>query len=211
MILEELVGVLFSLSTLLFTQVPQISRENLRRYWLISEQRPEGEEQDEGLVHREYEPERPDDSPYYEELNVSVSTGTAEGRTGRSVRESLRRSFQVNLLLLLAVISLGLMTIILVYVDLNTTNSCIEWRHSNRSIPSTIKVLQMIGTSIAALPIYLWISVTAAMLWGLKEFKENHLPCLLISCCSATLTMVYRAVVFDQYSVPSNYKYRYVV
>ena len=197
MILEELVGVLVSLGTLLFTQAPQISRENLRRHdWLTFEQSSEDEGEEGGLVHREYEPDKADDVPYYEELNVSVSTHTGESRSGRSFCESLRRSVQVNLVLLLAVISLGLMTIVLVYVDLNTTHSCMEWRHYNDSVPSRIKVLRIIGTSLTAVPLYLWIPVTAVMLWGLKEFKENHLSCLFVSCSIAVLIMVYR-IVFD--------------
>jgi len=209
MILEEFVGVIFSLSTLLVTQAPPISRENLRRYYgLIFEQRTEDEEQEQGLVHREYEPDRPDDVPYYEEINVPVST---EGQSSRSVCESLRRSFQLNFVLLPAVILLGLVIIFLVYVDLNTTNSCIEWRHHNHSTPPTIKVLEIVGQCLTALPLYLLFPVCAAMLWGFKEFKDNHLSCLFVSCVTTALTMVYRAVFFDQYSVTNNYKYRYEV
>ena len=112
MILEELVEVLVSLGTLLITQAPPISRENIRRYYsLIFEQHED--EQEQGLVHREYEPARPDDLPYYEEINVSFST---EGQSSRSVCESLRRSFQVNFVLLLAVFVLGLVIIVLVYI-----------------------------------------------------------------------------------------------
>ena len=207
MILEELVGVLVSLGTLLITQTPQLSRESLRRYyWLMFDQCTEDEEQEQGLVHREYEPDKPDDVPYYEEINVSVST---ESQSSRSICESLRRSFQVNFVLLLAVFLLGLVIIVLVYVDLNTTNSCIEWKHYNHSTPSIIKVSQIIGTSLAAIPPFIWFPVSAAMLWGLKKFKHNHLSCVFVSCFTATLTIVYRAVLFDQYSVTSNSKYRY--
>jgi hypothetical protein len=54
MILQELVGVLVSLGTLLFTQAPQISRENLRRHdWLIFEQSSEDEGLEEELVDRQ--------------------------------------------------------------------------------------------------------------------------------------------------------------
>ena len=209
MILEELVGVIASLVTLLITETPPIYRESLRRYYgLIFDQRNEDEEQEQGLVHREYEPDRPDDVPYYEEINVSVST---KGRSDRSVCESLRRSFQVNFVLLVAVVLLGLVTIVLVYFDLNTTNSCIEWKHYNRTTPSTVKVLQIIGTSLAAIPLFLWIPVSAAMLWGLKALKDNYLSCLFVSCFTAALAMVYRAVFYDQYSVTSNYKYMYVI
>ena len=211
MILEELVGALASLfGSLLITHAPNISRENLRRYyWPIFEQCPEDKEQEQGLIHCEYEPDESVDLPYYEEVNTSVRTN-AEFRTSRSVCESLRRSFQVNFVLLLAVVLLGLMTIALVYVDLNTTNSCIEWRHYNYSVPSTVNVLQIIGTTITAVPLYLWFPISAAMLWGFKEFKENYLSCLFASCFTAALTMVYRVVWFDQYSMITNYKYRYI-
>ncbi len=206
MILEEFVGALVSLGSLLITQAPNISRENLRRfYWPIFEQCPEEEEQEQDLIHREYEPDEPAETPYYEVVNTSVRTNT-ECRTSRNVCESLRRSFLVNCLLLLAVVLLGLITITLVYVDLNTTNSCIEWRHSNHSIPSTVKVLQIMGTSLTAIPLYLWFPVSATMLWGFKEFKENYLSCLLASCFTATITMVYRAVLFDEYSVMAKYR-----
>jgi hypothetical protein len=208
MILEELIGALVSLGSLLFTPAPQISRRNMRRYyWPIFEQSNQEEENEPGLIHREYEPEQPAQLPYYEELNVSAVMNT-EFRTSRSVGESLRRSFQVNFLLLLAVVLLGVITITLVYVDLNTTNSCIKWRYYNHRIPSTVKVLQIIGTSLTALPLYLWFPVSAVMLWGFKEFKNNYLSCLFASCFTATITMVYRAVLFDQYSVTTNYKYR---
>ncbi len=212
MILEEFVGALASLfGSLLITHAPNISRENLRRYyWPIFEQCPEDKEQEQGLIHCEYEPDETVDLPYYEELNTSVRTNT-ECRTSRSLCESLRRSFQVNFVLLLAVVLLGPMTIALVYVDLNTTNSCIEWRHHNHSIPSTVKVLQIIGTCITAVPLYLWFPISAAMLWGFKEFKDNYLSCLFASCFTAALTMVYRAVWFDQYSVITNFKYRYII
>ena len=70
MILEELVGTLVSLGSLLITQVPNISRENLLRYhWLIFEGCPEDDELQQGLIHREYETDEQADLPYYEELS----------------------------------------------------------------------------------------------------------------------------------------------
>ena len=50
MILEELIEALVSLGSLLVTQVPPISRENLGRYyWLLFEEYPDDEE-----LHQEY-------------------------------------------------------------------------------------------------------------------------------------------------------------
>ena len=210
MILEEFVGTLISLGSLLVTQTPPISRENLQRhYWLIFGEHPENEEE-QGLIHREYELEQTTQIPYYEDLNVSVSTSD-EFRTQRTVCESLRRSFHVNFVLLLAVVLIGVVTTALVYVDLNTTDSCIEWQHFNLTVPPTTKVLQIVGTSAAALPLYMWFPISISMLWGFKEFKHNYLSCLFSSCFIGTIAVVYRAIFWEQYRTTAKYRYTIVV
>lgn len=205
MILEELVGTLISLGSLLITQTPPISRENLHRHYrLIFEEHPDDEEE-QGLIHREYELEQTTQLPYYEDLDVSVSTSD-EFRTNRSLCESLRRSFHVNFVLLLAALLLGVVTIALVYVDLNTTDSCIEWQHFNLTVPSTTKVLQIVGTSAAALPLYMWFPISVSMLWGFNEFEHNYLSCLFSSCFIAIIAMVYRAIFWDHYRTTAIYR-----
>ena len=207
MILEELIGALVSLSSLLVTQVPPISRESLGRYyWLLVDESPDDEELHQELIHREYKPDDKEELPYYEELAASVLTST-ENNTNRSICESLRRSFQVNFVLLISVVLLGLITVSLVFADLNTTNSCIEWRHRNQTLSQTRKVLQILGTSISAIPLYLWFPASAAMLWGFEEFKKNYRSCLLTSCFATCITMVYRAVSFQKYTTTGMYRY----
>lgn len=207
MILEELIGTLVSLGSLLITQVPPISRENLRRhYWLLFEQPPDEEDLHQEIINREYKPEITEELPYYEELNASV-LASAESDTNRSVCESLRRSFQVNFVLLLSVVLLGFVTVTLVFVDLNTTNSCIEWRHRNHTVSPTRKVLQILGTAIAAIPLYLWLPASAAMLWGFEEFKKNYRSCLLAPCITVSMTMVYRGFFFEKYTTTRLYRY----
>ena len=206
MILEELIGALVSLGSLLVTQVPPISRESLGRYyWLLFEESPDNEELHQELIHREYKPNDKEELPYYEELGASVLTST-ENNTNRGICESLRRSFQVNFVLLLSVVLLGLITVTLVFVDLNTTNSCIEWRHRNQTLSQTRKVLQILGTTISAIPLYLWFPASVAMLWGLEEFRKNYRSCLLTSCFATCMAMVYRAVLFQKYITTGVYR-----
>ena len=195
MILEEIIGTLASLGSTLITQVPPISRENPQSN-MINDY-----ELHQNVIHREYElAEEPTDLPYYEDISdVAAVLSSTQCQASRTFCESLRRSFQVNFGFLVAVVLLGLVVIALVYVDLNTSNSCIEWRHYNHSIPYGRRVLQIIGKILSYIPIYNWFSVSAAMLWGFKAFKEKYLSCLFLSCFTMSIGMVYRAVIFDRY------------
>ena len=207
MILEELVGSLVSLGSSLIAQTPPLSRQCRQRYdWLIFEDSREDEESYEDLIHREYEEEETQEVPYYETIDIPVqNTGT---RARPSICESFRRSVHVNIGLLLAVVLLGLITIGLVYLDLNTASSCIEWRHFNHSTPASVKMQHTIGDCIAMVPIFLWFPVIAAMLWGLKEFKrvQNYLSCLYVTFLIMAVSMVYRAILSDRYFTSIKYR-----
>ena len=205
MILEELVGSLVSLGSSLIAQTPPLSRQCRQRYdRLIFEDSREDEESYEGLIHREYEEEEAQEIPYYETIDIPVqNTGT---RARPSICESFRRSVHVNIGLLLAVVLLGLITIGLVYLNFNTANSCIEWRHFNHSTPASVKMLRTVGDCIAMVPIFLWFPVIAAMLWGLKEFKKNYLSCLYVTFLIMAVSMVYRAILSDRYTTSIKYR-----
>ena len=129
MFLEELVGSCVALVSSLIIQTPPISRENLQReYTLISVPNPEQDEVYDGLIHREYEQEVPSEVPYYEDGTfVSIQTDTR-----RNFCESFVRSWKTNIGLITAVaFILGLLTVGLVYVDLDTNDACTEWMHEN--------------------------------------------------------------------------------
>ena len=205
MILEELVGALVSLASLLIVQAPPLSRQCPQIYdWLIFEESREDDEGYEDLIHREYEEEERQEIPYYETIDIPVQD--TETRARPSICESFRRSVHVNIGFLLAVVLLGLVTIGLVYLDLNMTNSCIEWRNFNHSTPTGVRVLQIMGTAITAVPLYFWFPVSAVMLWGLKEFKKNYLSCLYAPFFTTAMAMVYRAVLFDKYTTLTEYR-----
>jgi hypothetical protein len=127
MILEELVGRFVALFSSLIAQKPPMSREILERdYTLIFEENPEREEAYDGLIHREYEQVAPTELPYYEEyLPVLVQV---DQQPRRNFCESFIRSCKANVgLLMAALFILGILTVGLVYFDLNTSNSCMKW------------------------------------------------------------------------------------
>ena len=177
MILEELIGSFLSLFSSLISQTPPISSETQQRdSGLIFESNPEREDIYDGLIHREYDQGRPAEFAYYEE-NVSYSDlfPAHEGRTGKKFCESFLRSCKANLGLVTAVMFiLGLLTVGLVLVDLNTTNACIEWIHNNVTVPSNIRIVRIVGMSVGLIPLYAWFPICIIMLWGFRQFKQNY-------------------------------------
>ena len=204
MILEEIIGGFVSLFSGLIAQTPPISSETQQRdYCLLFEANSETEEDVyDGLIHREYDQERPAELPYYEE-NVSYSDlfPAHDGRTGKKFCESFLRSCKANLgLVTAAIFILGLLTVGMVYADLNTTNACIEWMHNrpNFTVPSNVQVLRIVGMSVSLIPLYAWFTICIIMLWGFRQFKQHYLLSL-VACQSIMLSSctAYKILAFD--------------
>ena len=196
MILEELVGSVLSLCSSFITQTPPIHREQ-RQFTLIFGETHEQDEVYDGLIHREYEQQPEQELPYYEDdMSVLVQP---DGQSSRDFAQSFLRSFQANVGLIMAVVFiLGLLTLGVVYLDLNTTDACIEWMHNNYSIPRVVKILQIVGMSFELLPLFTWFPACIVMLWGFKEFKKNYLSCLLVcQLVIGSITCVYRIITID--------------
>ena len=198
MILEEIVGSFVSLLSSLFAQTPPpISREiHQREYTLIYDVNPEEEEVPDGLTHQEYEPETPQESPYYEHGSLT-SIHTLVG-VRHNLLESLVRSLKTNVgFLVVVVFLLGSLIVVIVFLDLNTNDACVDWALTNSSIPQHVRVLKMIGMSVSLVPLFSWFPVCIAMLWGYEEFRRNYLACLFVSsfvpgvlCCAYRIIMI---------------------
>ena len=210
MFLEELVGSCVALISSLIAQTPPISRGNLQReHTLISEPNPEQDEVYDGLIHREYEQEVPSEVPYYED-GTFVSMQTV---ARRNFCESFIRSCKTNIGLFTAVVFiLGLLTVGLVYVDLNTDDACIEWRHKNLSVPLHVQTVQIVAMSVRLLPLFSWFPASVAMLLGFTKFKQNYLVSLfLCAFVPGSITCVYRNVMSDKFiDVDYDFLYRLV-
>ncbi len=143
MILEELFGSFVSLFSSSIIQTPAISRENLQRECsLIFEKDPH--EVFDGLIHREYDEEvTPTELPYEDDVSVSVQ---ADDQPTRKFCESFRRSFKVNIgLIIVAIFILGFLTIGIALVFLSITDTCKEWvLHKNLTIPANIGILEIV-------------------------------------------------------------------
>ena len=196
MILEEFLGCVFSLCSSLITHTRPISRGNVpRENSLIFEDDPEQQEAvQDGLIHCEYEQESLGDVPYYEE-DLSVLALTHDGHSSRNFTESFFRSCKANIgLLMVVVFILGLLTFGLVFVDLNTTNACIEWAGvTNLTVPSNVRIQRILGLSATFIPLYTWFPACIVMLWGFREFKKNYLLCgCVFQLVMGSISCVYR-------------------
>ena len=198
MILEEFIGCFVALISSVFVETPQISRETLQRdYTLIFEENPEQDELYDGLIHREYEKEAQPELRYYEEERSVLVQVNQQPK--RNFCESFIRSCKTNIGLVLAAFIIGLFTIGIVYIDLNTSDACIEWMNNKLVVPVRVQILRKIGVSIKLLPLFTWFSAIVIMLWGFKQFKTNYLLCLFIcQLLSGSIACVYRIIVFDK-------------
>ena len=196
MILEEIVGSFVSLLSTLFVQTPPpISRQiHQQEYTLIYDVNPEEDEVPDDLIHREYETETPQESPYYDSGSMA-STHTV---VAHDFCEFLGRSWKANVGFFTAVVFiLGSIIVGLVFVDLNTSNVCVEWTFTNSNLSHHVRTLRMIGMSVKLVPLFSWFPVCIAMLWGYEEFRKNYLVCLFVSsfvpgvlCCAYRIIMI---------------------
>jgi hypothetical protein len=201
MILEELVGSFLTLFSSVITHAPPISREQ-RQLRLIFEETEEQDEVHDNLIHQEYEQETQQHLPYYED-DISASVQTDIVQPGRNFAQSVIRSIKANTGFIAAVVFiLSLFTIISVYVDLNTSDVCAQWKLHNRNMPRNVLILRLVGWSINLIPIFTWFPACVAMLWGFKEFKKNYLARLLVcQLIFGTISCVYRVITTDELAI----------
>lgn len=200
MILEELLGGIISLLFNLAIRTPPISPENLQGdYSLIFDENPERDEACGSLIHREYEEAQVTELPYYEE-NASVWGQDHVQISGRNFYESFRRSCKANFGIIMAVIFvLSFLIFGFVFLNLNTSNACIEWMQNNIKVSRRVHVLQMVGICVCVVTAIIWFPASIAMLWGFKEFKKNYLSSLSAICfLTVTVTCAYKIVMFDK-------------
>ena len=198
MILEELVGSFLSVCSSVIAQTPPICREQ-RQFRLIFDETDEQDEVHDGLIHREYE----------DDISASVQTDVVQ--PSRHVTQSFLRSLKANVGLIAAVVFiLSLLTVFTVYVDLNTTDACVEWENHNHSIPTSVKNLRVVGGSIKLLPLFIWFPACVAMLWGFREFKMNYLSRLLVcQLVIGSINCLYTVIMFDNMNTFNHNAYMY--
>ena len=105
---------------------------------------------------------------------------TNQPRDRPSLRQSFLRSIWINFTINVAVIPLSLFIVVLLYIDMNTSNVCFEQIKRNGTLPEgTIKWI-LIGHDVEAIAINLWFQCILIFLFGWRKFMSRHCSTIIV-------------------------------
>ena len=214
--LEEILALLLSLFSLVTNETPRVSfRETSNTQvespdddrWLpyINEEYNNVDSRDELTSANLLLPEE-DLHPGYNR----IPSGSSPEQ--KSVRKSFRKAIWASISMAFSLFPSTAFTIILLYVELNTNDLCIEWQHHNNTVPSSVMRIRAIGKSVEVLIINLWFPLTAVFLFGWENFRLRFFFVFYIAFIFAEAAIIYYLFllafgVFDKhisYSFPVN-------
>ena len=205
--LEEILGVLLSLFSLLLNETPRVS---FRESNTPTDERTDN---DKWLpyINKEYE------NIYTSKESSSVSLlFTSEHLQSihtqilqKSYSKSFRKAVWTSISMMLAIFPPTAFTIMFLYVDLNTTDLCVEWQHHNNTVPLSVKRIRVIGNSVETVIVNLWFPLTAVVLFGWKAFKQKFLSTFYIAFIFGEATVIYYLFLLSFGVYDTHIYYRY--
>ena len=130
----------------------------------------------------------------------------------KSFLKSFRKAIWTSISMAFSLFPPTAFTIMFLYIDLNTTDLCIEWQHHNNTVPLSVMRIRVIGRSVEAVIINLWLPLSAVILFGWKVFKLRFINVFYIAFIFGEATVIYNLFllafgVFETqlyYTYPSN-------
>ena len=197
--LEEILDVLISLFSLVVNEPPRVSFRG------TSHTQEEWTDNDNWLpyINEEYE------NNCTGEESSSLSLLPANEDLPKSRSMSLRKAIRTTISMTLAMFPPTVFTIMFLYVDLNTTDLCVEWQHHNNTVPLSVERIRVIGKSVEAVIINLWFPLTAIVLFGWKVFKLRFFSTFYIAFIFGEATVIYYLflLAFGVYDTHLYYRY----
>jgi hypothetical protein len=125
---------------------------------------------------------------------------------------SISKSWFTTLAIAVAMIPSTAVIMAFLYLDLNTSDLCLDWQHHNNTLPFSVKRLRVIGDSVEAVITNLWFPLTSVVLFGWEEFKRRYLSTFYVAFIFGAMTIIYYLfllvfVVYDTsvyYRIPAN-------
>jgi hypothetical protein len=209
--LEEITGMFLSLFSLFWRDTPRV----FLRGQIDPTSNTEGGADDyrwQPYINKEYENVHTNEqlnSVFVDERLTDYTRldGTSSGR--RSYWESIRRSLWTTLSITCAIVVPTAFTMAFLYIDLNTTDLCLEWQYHNNTLPFSVKRLRVIGDSVDITITNLWFPLTMVVLFGWKEFKLRFLSTFYVAFIFGETTVIYYLflLVFGVYDTHMYYRY----
>ena len=109
----------------------------------------------------------------------------------KSFWKSSRKAVSTSISMAFSLVPPTVLTILFPYFDFNTTNLCREWQQHNNTVPLSVIRIRVIGTIVEVFIINFWLPLTAAILFGWKDFKRRFFPVLYIAFIFAEATVIY--------------------
>ena len=208
--LEEITGMFLSLFSLFWRDTPRVSL----RGQIDPTSNTEGGADDyrwQPYINDEYENFHTNEqlnSVFGDEILTDYTRldGTSSGR--RSYWESIRRSLWTTLRITCAIFVPTAFALAFLYIDLNTTDLCLEWQYHNNTLPFSVKRLRVIGDSVEAVITSLWFPLTMVVLFGWKEFKLRFLSTFYVVFILGETAVIYYLflLVFGVYDTSVYYR-----
>ena len=121
---------------------------------------------------------------------------------------SISKSWFTTLAIAVAMIPSTAVIMAFLYLDLNTTDLCLDWQHHNNTLPFSVKRLRVIGDSVEAVITNLWFPLTSVVLFGWEEFKRRYLSTFYVAFIFGAMTIIYYLflLVFGVYDTSVYYR-----
>ena len=204
--LEEIIGMFMSLFSLFWSDTPRVS---------FREPTPDTEDDKwQPYINKEYENFHTNGNEQFSSVlinGVLTDYTRLDGASSerRSYWESIPKSLWTTLSITCAMFVPTAFTMAFLYIDLNTTDLCLEWQYHNNTLPLSVKRLRVIGDSIEAVIANLWFPLTMVVLFGWKEFKLRFMSTFYVGFIFGETTIIYYLflLVFGVYDTHMYYRY----
>ncbi|XP_046857634.1 uncharacterized protein LOC124451044 [Xenia sp. Carnegie-2017] len=213
--LEEIIGFSLSIFSLFVTETPRVS---------LSAQHEQEDASTDGNIHfrlmendsrsrfinKEYDQsDLNDESEIFMADGNQLETYCNNMQNSRNFKSSLWKSLSTSINLTFATILPTLFALTLVYIDTNTTYSCLAWRnYKNKTLPLSVKRVHVFGDCVESFVLYLWFPLSMMMLFGWKEFKEKFTSALYVCVIFGEMVVIYHLISFqfNFYDIHSYYR-----
>ncbi|XP_046862746.1 uncharacterized protein LOC124456314 [Xenia sp. Carnegie-2017] len=210
--LEEIIGFALSICSLFASDTPRVTSNTETLHESCSfEFRDVDDDAQNNFINKEY-----DDNNYDEMINENFGSEANQCVTNFDYCETRKKAWKsfwkclwINFSIIVAIIIPIAFAITLVYVAMNTTNSCRQWQKENNTLPLYVKRAHVFGGCVDSMLVYAWFPFTMILLFGWNEFKAKFLSTVYLGVIFGELVAIYHLISFqlNVYDVHSYYRY----